>query len=110
MQVPTVWDETRVLDARVSDFVAVARRSGDIWYVGAMTDWDARDLTLDTAFLGDGTWAADVFRDGRNANRNPQDYQMEAFELEAGEPLELHLAPGGGWVARLRRTDVRTDR
>jgi alpha-glucosidase len=101
--VPTVWDDTKVLAASVSDYLAVARRSGDSWYIGAMTDWESRDLTLDTGFLGRGAWSAEVFRDGQNAGRNPQDYRRVVLELEAGEPLEVHLAPGGGWVARLVR-------
>jgi alpha-glucosidase len=103
VEVPTVWDETRVLAARVGDFVAVARRRGDTWYVGAMTDWDPRELTLDTGFLADGNWSAEIFRDGRNAGRNPQDYRRVGQQLEAGEPLVIDLAPGGGWVARLER-------
>jgi alpha-glucosidase len=92
-----------VLAASVGDYVAVARRSGDTWYVGAMTDWESRDMSLDTGFLGEGVWSAEVFRDGRNADRNPQDYQTVVLEFETGEPLAVHLAPGGGWVARLER-------
>jgi alpha-glucosidase len=103
VEVPTVWDETRVLAARVGDFVAVARRRADTWYVGAMTDWDPRDLTLDTGFLEQGAWSAEIFRDGRNAGRNPQDYRKAVLDIQAGDPLEIHLAPGGGWVARLER-------
>ena len=103
VEVPTVWDETRVLAAAVGDYVAVARRSGETWYVGAMTDWDARQLSLDTDFLGPGTWSADVFRDGTNAARNPQDYRRLSVEVRAGEPIDLKLAPGGGWVARFDR-------
>ncbi len=107
VEVPTVWDEIRVLDARVGDYVAVARRSGTDWFVGAMTDWEPRDMSLDTGFLGDGLWSVEVFRDGRNAERNPQDYRREMLEMEAGEPLAVHLAPGGGWVARLVRASKR---
>jgi len=104
--VPTVWDETRVLAASVGDYVALARRRGQTWYVGAMTDWDARDLLLDTGFLGGGTWTAEIFRDGRNADRNPQDYRLETRDVRAGDPLDVHLAPGGGWTARLERVAV----
>jgi len=98
--VPTVWDETRVLAAAVGDYVAVARRSGTSWFVGAMTDWDARDLSLDTGFLGGGSWTAEVFADGRNAGRNPQDYRKAVLRVIPGTSLDVRLAPGGGWVAR----------
>jgi alpha-glucosidase len=100
-EVPTVWDETRVLAARVGDYVAVARRSGDVWYIGAMTDWDSRSLSLDLGFLADGVWSAEVFRDGPNADRNPQDYARVESSVEPTDTLVAELAPGGGWVARL---------
>jgi len=103
VDVPTVWDDTKILAASVSDYLAVARRSGDSWFIGAMTDWESRDLTLDTGFLDEGTWSAEVFRDGRNAGRNPQDYRKVVLDFEAGESLKVHLAAGGGWVARLVR-------
>ncbi|MCL7959770.1 MAG: glycoside hydrolase family 97 protein [marine benthic group bacterium] len=106
VDVPTVWDDTRVLAASVSDYLAVARRSGDSWYIGAMTDWESRHLSLDTGFLEEGAWSAEVFEDGQNAGRNPQDYRQVVLEFEAGEPLEIQMAPGGGWVAKLvRRTE-----
>ncbi len=107
VEVPTVWDETRVLAARVGDYVAVARRSGDVWYIGAMTDWDSRDLILDLGFLADGAWSAEIFRDGPNADRNPQDYARVESSVGPTDTLVAELAPGGGWVARLEpRTAV----
>jgi alpha-glucosidase len=103
-RVPTVWDETRVLSGQVGDWIAVARRRGEEWYVGAMTDWSERDLELDLSFLGGGSWSGEVFSDGANAERNAEDYWREAISLDPGRPLEVHLASGGGWVARLVST------
>jgi len=99
-EVPTVWDETRVLTAQVSDWVAVARRRGDEWYVGAMTDWTPRELELDLSFLGAGEWQAEVFADGVNADRNAEDYQHTRAPVQAGTKMVASLGPGGGWVAR----------
>jgi alpha-glucosidase len=101
--VPTVWDETRVLSARVSDWVAVARRRGDVWYVGAMTDATPREMVLDMSFLGEGVWTAEVFEDGINAERDPEDYRRFEDEVVAGAEVVATLAPGGGWVAKLTR-------
>jgi alpha-glucosidase len=101
--VPTVWDETRVLTAQVGDWVAVARRRGDEWYVGAMTDWDARELELDLSFLGDGSWTATVFEDGVNASRIATDYRRLERRITSGERVSVQLAPGGGWAARFVR-------
>ncbi len=101
--VPTVWDETRVLTARVSDWIAVARRRGDEWYVGAMTDWTPRELVLDLSFLGEGMWSVEVFEDGLNADRNAEDYRRFEDEVLAGSEVVASLAPGGGWVAKFTR-------
>ena len=100
--VPVTWDETRVLTARVGDWIAVARRKGEEWYVGAMTDWTARDLELDLSFLGSGVWQAETFADGANAERDAEDYTRTT---EPGAPgiIRVHLASGGGWVTRFRR-------
>jgi alpha-glucosidase len=101
--VPTVWDETRALSARVGDWVAVARRRDGVWYAGAMTDWTPRELDLDLSFLGDGVWKAEIFEDGANAERAPSDYRRGEKKVAAGATLRARLASGGGWVARFTR-------
>jgi alpha-glucosidase len=98
--VPTVWDETEALSGRVGDWVLVARRRGERWYVGAMTDWAERELSFDLAFLGRGEWRAEVFADGLNAARNANDYRRSDMVVSARDSLSVKLAPGGGWVAR----------
>jgi len=102
-QVPSVWDESRVLEAKIGDYVAVARRAanGD-WYVGAMTDWTARDLQLDFSFLDPGSYTMDVWQDGINANRNANDFAFKSMDLSTTAKQTVHLAPGGGWVAIIR--------
>jgi alpha-glucosidase len=99
-KVPSVWDETRVLDAKIGEYILVARRRGQDWYIGAMTGWTPRDLEVDLSFLG-GRFAADVYRDGPNADRVGVDYVHEQRELSGKDPLKIHLAPGGGFAARL---------
>ena len=105
--VPTVWDETVALDGRIGDYAAIARRKGADWYVGAMTDWDARDLTLDlSAFLPEGSYRVEIFRDGINADRKASDYVRDIQTItvnSAQHTLPLHMAPGGGWTARFTR-------
>jgi alpha-glucosidase len=100
--VPSVWDETRVLDARVGEYVLVARRHGKEWYVGGMTNWTARDLDLSFSFLGGGAYQADIYRDGPNADRAAVDYLREKLAVTSKESLQIHLAPGGGWAARIQ--------
>jgi len=100
--VPTVWDETVVLDARIGDCVAVARRRGDEWFVGAMTDWTPRELTIDCAFLPPGSFTLTAWADGANAGRWGSDFLMTEQAVDRSSKLAVRLAAGGGWAARIR--------
>jgi alpha-glucosidase len=101
--VPVTWDETRVLAAAVADYVLVARRRGEEWYAGAMTDTTARELVLDLSFLGDGEWTLDAWADGVNADRDARDCRKETQVVTGASRVVLRLAPGGGYAARIRR-------
>ena len=100
-KVPSVWDETKALDAKVGDYIVVARKSGEEWYVGAMTDWTPRELEVDFGFLGSGEYKAEIYADGINASKYASDYTKSVKVIKAGERLKVKLAPGGGWAARL---------
>lgn len=99
--VPTVWDETVALDGRVSEYIAIARRNGADWYVGALTNWTPRELTLDLSFLGDGEYVLELFRDGVNADRAGRDYKKEILSVPADRKLTVKMAPGGGYAAHI---------
>ena len=99
--VPTTFDETIALDGKVSEYAAIARRKGDTWYVGAMSNWNARDITLDLSFLTKGNYEAEIFEDGVNADRDATDYKREIIKLSPGQKLNVHLSTGGGWAARI---------
>ena len=101
--VPTVWDETLVLSGKIGKYIVTARRKGNDWYVGAMTDWTPRDLEIDLSFLPQGTWRAEVFKDGKNAEKAARDYVREEMILRPDGPITVHLAPGGGWAAKLTK-------
>ena len=97
--IPTVFDETVALQGKIGEYVAIARRKGDNWYVGAMTNWNPREMTLDFSFLQEGKYDAMVFQDGVNAHREGSDYVRRTIVLEGGSKLSVKLAPGGGWAA-----------
>ena len=105
--VPTVWDETVALAGKVGDYAAIARRKGGDWYVGAMTDWNARELEIDLArFLPEGNYRVEIFRDGVNADRNARDYVREIQNITvsaAKHTLTVKMAPGGGFTATFCR-------
>ena len=106
--VPTTTDETIALDGKVGEFAAVARRKGDTWFVGAMTNWNARELTLDFAFLPQGKYQAVIFRDGVNADRDATDYKKENITITSSDKINVQLAPGGGWAARIEKINQYT--
>ena len=101
--VPVTFDETVPLDGKVGEYLALARKKGATWYVGAMTNWTARDLSLDFSFLGEGDFQAVIFKDGINADRDGTDYIKEVIKISSGTKLNIHLAPGGGWAARIEK-------
>jgi alpha-glucosidase len=100
--VPTTWDETKILDAKIGDYVITARKSNKEWYIGAMSDWEERDFKIKLDFLDKGkSYKAIIFKDGKNAHRYAGDYMKEEVEVNADGALKIHIAPGGGWVARI---------
>lgn len=98
--VPTVWDETKVLDAAVGEHLVIARRSRENWFLGALTDSRARDLPIKLDFLGQGRWKMRLWRDAADSDVNAEQVAIVEREVTAGDTLDLHLAPAGGAVAR----------
>ncbi|MBS1745007.1 MAG: glycoside hydrolase family 97 protein [Bacteroidetes bacterium] len=103
---PTTFDETVPLLGKVGEYVALARRKGNDWFVGAMTNWTERNLTLDFSFLPAGNYTAEIFHDGVNADRNATDYKKQIVQIKAGDKIIIHLAKGGGWVARIYKKSL----
>ena len=99
--IPTVWEETKVLGGKVSEYVAIARKHGGNWYVGALTNWDPREMELDLSFLGDGDYKLELFKDGINADRAACDYKKEVLQVPADRKLKIKMAPGGGYAAKI---------
>ena len=101
--VPTVWDETRGVCGEVGKYIALARRSGNDWYVGAMTDWSSRELVLDLSFLPEGEYEVEIYRDGANAYRIARDYRKEVKKLPSDRKLTINMAPGGGCALKIHK-------
>lgn len=98
---PETWDESLGVNGEIGKYITIARRSGDAWYVGALTNWDERDITLDLSFLGEGEWTLDIFEDGPNAQKAARDYVHTTATVPADRKITVHLAPGGGWAAKI---------
>ncbi len=96
--VPTTWDETKVLNGRVGEFITVARRSGKEWYVGSMTNWDRRELSIPLRFLGPGRFRAEVYAD---VPGDPTGVRRQQLRVRSGDLVSARLAPGGGHAMRI---------
>lgn len=102
-KMPTVWDQTKVLDAKVADYILMARQKDNNWYLGAMTDWTARSLNVDLSFLGEGTYEIEIMQDGMNAEVSCNDYKRIVKQVTKTDKLKIDLAKGGGWAAICRK-------
>jgi alpha-glucosidase len=99
--IPTVWDRTIVLNGEIGQYITTARQKGNTWYLGALTNWEARKLDLDLSFLGSGDYAAEVYQDGINANKIASDYKKQRMEIPADRKLSINMAQGGGFAMKI---------
>jgi alpha-glucosidase len=98
--VPTVWDDTKVLDADVGRHLVMVRQSGQDWFLGALTDKSRRNITVKLDFLGPGKWMMRLWKDAKDAKVQGQHLEVEERVVTAGQKLSLPMAPAGGAVAR----------
>ena len=100
-KIPTTWDETVVLDGKVGEYIVTARRKGNKWYVGALTSWTPREITIDLSSIIDSEalYKAEIYRDGANAAQRACDYRFEKISIPADRKLTVKMAPGGGFAA-----------
>ena len=98
---PRIYEKEVVLCGKLGEYIAIARKAGNDWYVGGLTSWTPRDLEIDFSFLENGSWNAELFCDGINADRNGNDYRIERFQASPSESKSVHLAPGGGFSMKL---------
>jgi alpha-glucosidase len=103
--VPTVWDQTVPLAAEVGEYAAIAKKSGDDWYVGAMTNWKSRSVEIDFSFLPDGiSYSADVYRDNDESAKDAGKYTCETIPVTKQTKSTFQLAPGGGVAIRIKES------
>lgn len=102
-KIPVTWDETVALEAKVAEYLVMARRKADQWYIGALTDWNERSINIDLSFLPPGEYKINIIKDGPNAHRIGIDHVAEEYSVDHTSNLKINLAPGGGWAAILTR-------
>jgi alpha-glucosidase len=100
--VPAVWDDSRVIDAKIATYLYMARKSGQDWFLGGMTNEEPRSCEFDLSFLDkDAAYTLILFRDGINADRYAEDYKKITRDVTAADTLKIEMAPSGGFVARI---------
>jgi len=100
---PTTWDTTIILEAKIGDNIVTARRKANDWYIAGMCAGEQKDFDLDLSFLVEGNYAATICRDGINADRNAMDYVIKNSTAHKNENVHVHLAPNGGFLMKLRK-------
>lgn len=101
-QIPTTWDETIAIDGAVGDYVILARRKNNNWYIGAITDWDEREFEIKLDFLNDSKYSISIASDGINANKYASDIKFEKSIVTKGDKIKIKMAKGGGYSAILK--------
>jgi alpha-glucosidase len=100
-RVPCTWDEVRSIGGMPMQWAVLARRSGNDWYVGSLTGWDARDVKVPLSFLGDGKYVAEIYADAPDAAEEPTHTALTRTTVDRTTVLDVHMVPGGGnamWI------------
>ena len=101
--VPTVWDDTRFLSGYPGDYVAIARRNGDNWFIGVMNNTKGKSVTLSPGFLEQGQYEAEIWADAPDAGRKPSEIRKSVRSVKPGEEIKINMAPNGGFVMVIRK-------
>ena len=99
--IPTVWDETVALDGKVGQYAVMARRKDDAWYVGGMTNWDGRYVTVDLSFLPEGTYDVEKYVDGYESHVLARDFRVEKQSADNTAKIKVWMAAGGGFAFKI---------
>ncbi|MGD0520203.1 MAG: glycoside hydrolase family 97 protein [Terracidiphilus sp.] len=105
-QVPATWDEVRVLAGRPMENITLARRSGNDWYVGSLTNWDERTVKVPLSFLGEGKYEAEIYADAPDAATEATHTTFSKQPVDHSTVLDVHMVSGGGNAIWIHPADV----
>lgn len=98
-EVPTVWDETKTIEGEMGEYIIMARRQGETWYIGGLTNWTAREINIDVKTITGKSGTATIYEDGANANKNGIDFTKRDEVVNSN--IKIRMAPGGGFVIKI---------
>ncbi|MBS1575734.1 MAG: glycoside hydrolase family 97 protein [Bacteroidetes bacterium] len=101
-EVPTVWDETKVINAEINQFITIARRKNKDWYIGTINNHEAREITVPLDFLGEGNYTAELYSDAKDVKENPNHLEKKEIAVTKKDILKVKIAGGGGMVMKIR--------
>jgi len=101
--VPTVWDDIKFIGGTPDSYVALAKRSGDTWFVGVMNNSVGKKINITLDFLPEGTYEMSSWADGKNANKDPKELQLKKQTVKKGDVIKIELANNGGFVATIKK-------
>ena len=101
-EVPTSWDETRVLAAVPRQYIVIARKKGDTWYIGAINNHEIREIVIPLNFLQEGRHTADIYTDSQDVDRFPNQLNLERKQVSSIDVLKIRMGAGGGMAGKLR--------
>lgn len=99
--VPTTWDDIRFLQGYPDKYIAMAKRSGNKWFIGVMNGDDRRSITLDLNFLSPGYYELTCWEDGKHADKNATNVKKRTLRINTNKPFTIKMANGGGFVGIL---------
>jgi alpha-glucosidase len=102
-QVPTVWDETKVLDAAPGEYITIARKKNNDWFLGSITNNKARQITISFSFLPGGEYEATIYTDAGDDNKDPNHLNRQTLLVNQKTDLPVQLAAGGGAAIHIRK-------
>ena len=100
-EIPTVWDQTVALDGKIGEYAVIARRAGENWYVGGLTNWSQREIEVDLSFLPEGTFEIESIQDGVNANKIASDFRIVKQTADNKTKIKVTAACGGGFTMKI---------
>jgi alpha-glucosidase len=104
-KVKSVWDDTKVLNGSISEYITMARRSGNMWFVGSMTNSFARELEIKLDFLDEGNYKMTSFSDTEKTKENAEIAEQKETIIKKGDTVKIKMVPGGGFAAWMEKVN-----
>jgi len=104
--IPVEWDETFVVDARIGEYVIIARRNADVRLQASMTAWKSREIEIELDFLDEADYRMEYIRDGENADIRAIDYKKDTRIVNKSSKVKMKLVEGGGWLGRMKKITI----